>query len=750
MAGQASGAHLASMLASMNLSPEIVQRMMRDPTLRQTVGSNVNSILGRGDSQQGSNLAGSFESMRQSALHAKAIHLLVLRQTFLGTDPEHSVENLEHLQRIGIFEMLVRKRHKGTYLLCRIISKPTHHLSIDVAVEDPDAGTSMLAIYHYPFTLNCSINEVDELFPIGAIIALREPYYKFASRGDVPMIRVDAASDIIFLDPHSELARQVSWTTGDTVDTPSYPTTPEGWKNRGNGFFKRKQWLCAAMAYSDGLKLAPSHHLLLLNRSQAYLHLHWYNSAAHDAESVLSMHLDDSVINVKAAVRSANAYYGSAMYRDVLRVAGLHPGNADVQTTSSKAKERLQETVTGVYKWDSIYSGSRGPASRPDIASFQGSVEVVTPPHGRRGLFVTRNVKAGELLLVSKPIVSYYPEDNPEFQHELFTCFNFLTDKLGNRCDYALIDLLVQRLWDDPNAAKTIQALYSGSDLPASTIYPFAPIPTRPLSHPRTPCVDIDIKRVERVASHNTHDIEDDMKAVKWMGRHDMAVGVYELPSFCNHSCLPSATKVFFGDVIVMRAARDLSRGEEVTSYYRPGTKPYNDRARDLNRVWGFTCDCCICLADRADGQAALSLRARVYDEPAPSTLSSAQQRVAELLSSYVDTRERRLCGVKPELYFAYHHLAMAFMTSRATGWRENAVEAFMNALDVIGMVITDRSTSGPLPSSSATLPVDTARFPAFPRICPSVIVQVASLLESMGQRARAANWLKVGVWGEC
>lgn len=69
--------------------------------------------------------------------------------------------------------------------------------------------------------------------------------------------------------------------------------------------------------------------------------------------------------------------------------------------------------------------------------------------------------------------------------------------------------------------------------------------------------------------------------------------------AFINHSCLPNVEKRFVGDLIIIRAARPISKGEEILLDYAPGE--YDDarsRKEGFQRTWQFSCDCELCLAE--------------------------------------------------------------------------------------------------------------------------------------------------------
>lgn len=359
--------------------------------------------------------------------------------------------------------------------------------------------------------------------------------------------------------------------------------------------------------------------------------------------------------------------------------------------------------------------------------------------------------------MVSKPLASYFPEDAPV--KEMLTSLNFITNIAGKRSDYALIDLVVQKVWDDPNLARVVDTLYAGDTIPAAD-YPPSHSASPPLIHPRSPSADIDIARIEAVCSMNVFKIERIKVSLTRIeveddNPFDSSAGLYELPSFCNHSCLPSANRCFFGDAMTIRAYRDLKVGEEVTlGYYGAlGGAPGG------HKKWGFTCQCPLCQADNADSAHGRATRDSILAKPFAETIPEAKRRLREIEQSYADTPERRRCGVKPALYSAYQRLGTVYCKVASSRPDDKSLarlsaEAFMDALEAAGMVITDRSVTGPVSQASKKgkefpLPVDTSKPPAFPDQCVPVIIQLAGSFAAIHERHRAACWVRVGVWGQ-
>ncbi|THH05390.1 hypothetical protein EW145_g4834 [Phellinidium pouzarii] len=646
----------------------------------------------------------------------------------------------------------------GYFFLCRIISITTRLIAVSVAVEDPHGDVTKLAIYNYPCTLDASPEETDELFPIGTILAIREPTYKLAAGDGVPMIRVDSPSDIVFISAKSRFLQGVRWATGDVVQSaPSRPTSVETWKNRGVKEFKAKKWLLASICFTEGLKLDPNHQVSRLNRSEAYLRLGWFISALRDAEDVLKAHILDESLYRKAVFRAAKASYNIDDYSRTTEIAALQPEDIECSQWAVKARRRAREKSTGEYDWCSVFQDSQKPASLPDIANYCGPIEVKTRggTNAVRGVFVTRDVKIGELLMVAKPIASSHPSESPRDDNEMFMSFNFLTKMTSLRSGYMLITKVVQRIWDDSSIAATINSMYAGPDCAEPLPYPI-PLASdaSALNNPQKPVVDIDINRIEGVISMNSfrpqslgfgtfsktsnasHDIE------------DTPSGLYELPSFCNHACLSTAARAFFGDVMVIHASQSLRKGDEVTLEYCDGTLPLKQRDKYLSN-WRFTCDCLLCAADRADDRSAATLRSRLRVElSSATTIRQAEDIVSNIEKTYTDHAERRRCKSKPELSLAYHVLSnICWRIRQDIRCVRLAIKADMNSLEAVGIIITDRSISGRVKRQS-TLPIDTRRGPThFRDPCIMTVIQIVFVFESIGEKTRARDWMKVAAW---
>ncbi len=160
------------------------------------------------------------------------------------------------------------------------------------------------------------------------------------------------------------------------------------------------------------------------------------------------------------------------------------------------------------------------------------------------------------------------------------------------RGSYLFFSKLVQSVWDDRNKYETILSLFGGEHLRSPNTYP-PPllIETPPLEHPTKPIADIDVEYLHGALNANSFGYSEETGGK----------GLYALPSLLNHSCLSSAQRTFLGDAIVIRASRDMKKGDEATVPYLLPSDPYDERRFRIMRSWRFKCTCALCEADSRD-----------------------------------------------------------------------------------------------------------------------------------------------------
>ncbi len=76
--------------------------------------------------------------------------------------------------------------------------------------------------------------------------------------------------------------------------------------------------------------------------------------------------------------------------------------------------------------------------------------------------------------------------------------------------------------------------------------------------------------------------------------------GIFITASYINHSCHSNARRSFIGDMQIVRAARDIPAGTEITFWYaNPEATDTYDKTQGKLSNWGFQCTCITCQANK-------------------------------------------------------------------------------------------------------------------------------------------------------
>ncbi|KDQ61214.1 hypothetical protein JAAARDRAFT_77211 [Jaapia argillacea MUCL 33604] len=598
--------------------------------------------------------------------------------------------------------MLSPKVHTGCYLLCRTIALPFRTVGVQTVIEDPNGDIRVLALYSYPRTENVTVEYLDGLLPIGTILAIREPYFRPATQGPNPIIRVDSPTDLVFLDSSSEYLRGVTWRTcAYPQGAPSPPRSVEGWKVLGTRHFKSGYYFSSAMAYSRGLILDENAFLLRLNRAEAYLRLGYYSAAVADAEHVLGLLDIPLVSRHKALARSGKGLYALGDFLSAERkfkewLCSSTP-NPEASEWISRCQARYRETETGKYDFADLYKQR----------AKCGPIEV-KPTDGRgggRGVVATRDIKLGELLVVAKPFASAFVP-NKEYA-EYVMSLNMRTKVIDSHCRTALVSRAIDKLYGNPDLSAQVYGLYAGPKCdkpPPAYPLPVGSSPSRTYSSVGS--VDVDSERVEAVCTYNSFSLnsEDPSQPGKsivetsYMG-NDSPSALYLLPSLFNHACQGNARWECFGDVMAIRAARNISAGEEITISYC-WSFSHSKRQEILTKHLPQGCACTLCQQDISDGKSALARRdklAAVFDSRSDLEDMSLERRrslLKEIEATYTGNEPLR---IQPAL--AKAHEAVATMLFRQADHSQVLLKATVNEhikeLEADGVKVLQRPFTG-------------------------------------------------------
>jgi hypothetical protein len=176
----------------------------------------------------------------------------------------------------------------------------------------------------------------------------------------------------------------------------------------------------AARAYTAALRLpdlTKSEQIaLLLNRGVAYQGFGRYGPALQDYFTVDNLgQVGDTILteaqNSKLALRKLQVVYKLRLWettRAYLTACESIPSIVDKLSIYRKGLVIRERELKGNFDWNTVHDrcATTSTNAELDIADYHGPIEVRTTLNNGRGLFVTRDVAAGEPLLVERALVT--------------------------------------------------------------------------------------------------------------------------------------------------------------------------------------------------------------------------------------------------------------------------------------------------------------------------------------------------------
>lgn len=688
---------------------------------------------------------------------------VTIRQTILLRPPHFSRAPFDSLSPVVLSDMMLHKVHQGKYLICRAIFPAIRLVAIQVAVEDKDGNVADLACYHCFETSGLGRDDIRSLIPVGQVILIKEPWFRIGATGGTPTVRVDTPSDIMFLSPNDPLLQNFpdDWKGEHQMDV-------LGYKTLGNEAVKQKHLQSAVQAYTAGLEIDPTASLLRLNRAHCHLQLGNVSLALEDAQIASEdPGLPDDTRH-KARFRMALAYYAMDRFTDALNIledeVAARWSPTDFESLRKKARARLVEQTQANYDWLTLrklgqdYSDKRHVL---DVADYVGPVKVIpmNGGGGGRGLVTTRQVMAGELLILAKPFAFASPYEFPERLRALHADRIIDSDKAY----YELIGRVARRLAGDRTAASALfldlfpggsyQPLGSDETTGTSSMPTFLAHGSHHWTLLEEYAIgDIDINKVIGIVENNSFS-----QAIRDSTLGECA-GVYLLPSMINHACHGTAVRGQLGSVLTMRAVRDLQEGEEVTcSYVGVVDSNYLNRERALKR-WIDGCSCELCSADRRDGETRSQKREQYELELMQAQMAIAlgngqmqsvralQELVTKIRSTYLGERKAPM----ETLGLAQYTLATAIGRRSPN----QSLQLLIDALRSYGIGVKHAPPKR-VPTNHSQLRrdnliIETSRFPSQVNSigrCVEIMVAICGIQYSQKKYSLASHWAVAALW---
>jgi hypothetical protein len=166
--------------------------------------------------------------------------------------------------------------------------------------------------------------------------------------------------------------------------------------------------------------------------------------------------------------------------------------------------------------------------------------------------------------------------------------------------------------------------------------------------------------------------------------------GIWIKASYINHSCLGNVRRSFIGDMMIVRAAKDLDAGTELTFPYEAPEGIYTSKAEQKFKNWGFVCRCALCEDTKTTRPSEVTKRKSLLeqlDRLCKSNAHNIATKFERLLKALNETYMRpaeevpRLLLWDPQLLLTRIHMKQPDLTK--------GLESVGKTLSILGFVVT-------------------------------------------------------------
>lgn len=671
-----------------------------------------------------------------------------------------STTSWRDLTPISAEELECPKRHNGRVLFCRILTKPVIMMGVTFATEDPAGLTVNVTIQQVTPHLISKLPEsvIETIYAPGTMLAIKEPTMKFVLKGP-PAVRVEVVSDVERIHPLCPDLPQLHWAYKPVK---ADLRTAVQIKESGNKAVAKSQYLLAVHEYSYALTCPPEQlddklrFILLSNRALANVKLGRPASAYRDcldAEELADKAEATKDQYTRLGWRKALAAYDLRLWETAKEytMKSLEAGVVEARPMLDKIANRLAEQVLGhtAYDWKSMFVDYTS-GSILDVADYWGPIEVRgSTVRQVQGVFLKADVKAGDLLFVETAFMHAAPS---EIRKTSLNQFDFSTGHAARGTQVLAIHKTVHRLIDAPGDIVMLRAAQNAKASPDASLR-FSEEERLAMATQRDP-VNIDLSEIQEISemSHHMHPLApngydpnastDDEEARQ--------TSLFPLGSSMCHQCMPNVYVSVWGNVMIVRALHDLPKDSELFSCATSGAAAYDERTVRLS-LRGIVCRCDLCVADASEDH---RKRAQILETELPTMFAKlthisamyplgggGQARVTALreakrLLSRVEQTYTPGRRMRPDLHSIHRLLSELQMRDNPSQAIEHEIKAFESEGGVRATP-TERKQTGRTMKQIG---------PDRDAAC-IVMIQLATVLHSVGRSEEAAAWLRTAHW---
>lgn len=323
---------------------------------------------------------------------------------------------------------------------------------------------------------------------------------------------------------------------------------------------------------------------------------------------------------------------------------GLQSEYREIWALVTVSKRMQKESLTGEYdilklelKKEQVY----------DCGEYTGPIQIQLVPGKGRGIIATAPINAGQVIMGCKAFAIVFPPIPTNSEEEeigdTFDVNNLESGDCKETVDKPneeqtlkkqlsanfsrLMFNIINMLQANPDLFEEVGALNCGTN--------FFPIPTIDFGQGSASTItgaggDTSIQQekieLERIVCLNgtlsgsnpdTRGLPDPDEIDGLVSKN--TYGLWILPSYLNHSCVDiNAELRIFGDMMIVRALKNISPGEEIlvcyTNYGRIETEPSILEQKELREIHNFICHCRLCQLATAEPDWLRQQRKQVID----------------------------------------------------------------------------------------------------------------------------------------
>ncbi|KAK3709705.1 hypothetical protein LTR37_010732 [Vermiconidia calcicola] len=532
-----------------------------------------------------------------------------------------STASLANLRPASFEALLTDTRGEGMviYLGIRSVSMCN---GMTLAVQDSEEKEGLVwSLIEYPLPGGPASMAPDTL------IAVWEPYYGTSPNGQLA-ICVHHPTDIAHIskfDPKA-VEQLPSLRATEQITDPL---------RAGDTAFVSNSLMEAVDCYSEGIEQPISNYIeiagkfcaVLSKRAFMYARMSLHSEAFADATAAL-IHEPKHLQALKIACSSAleiGKYESAQEY--VQRLLMLDPDHSGNQRLSEKVASRMQQ-AKGQYDLNTL-AGKTTPSNMVhDVADFISDIEIRGSKLGGRGVFAKQRFVRGQIVLWEKPIAIPFDEKKSSFEHGLTNFMGHDNSGVCKRSSMAFVQQLAANTGTDASLAEKLFSMFDGSQ-------------PEPKVNDRSKKQVFDSYRAINIVKYNYHNINLGNASVgqqfydpntksevpkEFQNNYTSTVarGLWYMNSMLNHSCLPNTSYTNIGNIMIIKAQKDIEEGEELTTEYAERGQPLEMRKMVLTK-YGFECCCPLCKIEAPLPREAKAKRQHLH-QPSKAKLPAAIQ----------------------------------------------------------------------------------------------------------------------------